>query len=144
MSSAVAHAEGAQATLLLSVCAFCRLHLPSELVALWRPDADGRTAHGDPNYRGAHSTADCRSDVTCADGGTDEHRAPYRGAHSTADCRSNVSWADGEPDEHRTHYRSAIPSPHPHPHEIPPDGTIGSRPPSVGNALLLLQGQQRQ
>ena len=85
----MAHAEGAQATLLLSVCAFCRLHLPSELVALWRPDADGPTGHGDPNYRGAHSTANCRSNVWCADGGTDEHR---------------------------THYRSAIPSPHPHPH----------------------------
>ena len=111
MSSAVAHAQGTQATLLLSVCAFCRLHVPSELVAVWRPDADGPTGHGDPNYRGAHSTADCRSNVTCADGDTDENR---------------------------THYGSAIPSPHPHPHEIPPDGTIGSRPPSIGNALLLL------
>ncbi len=110
----MAHAEGAQATLLLSVCAFCRLHLPSELVALWRPDADGRTAHGNPNYRGAHSTADCRSNVPCADGGTDQYRDPYRGAHSTANCRSNVWCADGGTDEHRTHYRSAIPSPHPH------------------------------
>ncbi len=112
--------------------------MPSELVAVWRPDADGPTRHGDPNYRGAHSTADCRSNVTCADGGTDDHAAPYRGAHFTADCRSNVSCADGETDEHRTHYRSAIPSSQPHPHEIPPDGTDSSRPPSVGNALLLL------
>ena len=51
--------------------------MPSELVAVWRPDADGRTTHGDPNYRGAHSTADCRSNVTCADGGTDGHLDPY-------------------------------------------------------------------
>ena len=72
---------------------FCRLHVPSELVAVWRPDSDGRTAHGDPNHRGAHSTADCRSNVTCADGGTDEHRTPYR---------------------------KAIPSPDSHPHGMEP------------------------
>ncbi len=83
MSSAVAHAQGTQATLLLSVCAFCRLHVSGELVAVWRPDSDDRTGHGDPNYpnyRGADSTADCPSNVTCADGGTDEHRDPYRSA----------------------------------------------------------------
>ncbi len=106
--------------------------MPSELVAVWRPDADGRTAHGDPNYRGAHSTADCRSNVTCADAGTDEHRTPYR--------KAIPSPPDESPHDGSDH--KAIPSPHPgshpHPHEIPPDGTIGSRPPSIRNALLLL------
>ncbi len=72
-----------------SVKRFCRLHVPSELVTVWRPDADGRTAHGNPNYRGAHSTADCRSNVPCTDGGTNEYGDLYQETNDLAYAPTN-------------------------------------------------------